>query len=266
MRLVILCEGDTEKRVLKDFLAPYVHGFQRVTISNMAGSSRLVQEFKGRAELELQDDPEAVVFCLIDLLEAPFAFPRAVEQDADPQNARCTYIQRYMRKQIAPALRNRFHVFPVVMELETWLLADVEALRSYFRTNDIAGQTAPERVQQPAAELKSLHHRFGKGDYVKTIDGQALFNHASAERVYNDQCPHFEELVNALLQLQGIPATKTAPQFAPVKMTLFDQWAALQQRIDDHWETASRHNELSDEACQQIEALETQQKSIEQQL
>lgn len=84
MRLVILCEGDTEKRVLKQFLQPYTAGFTRVDILKTTGNAKLKAEFHTLAETELEDDPEAIVFCLTDLLQAPFSFPQYVEDDANP--------------------------------------------------------------------------------------------------------------------------------------------------------------------------------------
>jgi hypothetical protein len=158
MRLVILCEGDTEKAVLRDFLKPFCGGFTRVDVYNARGAGRLKNEFKSLAELELRSDSQAVVFCLIDMLNAPFIFPRRVESDPSPSHAQYIYIKQYMEERIDEALRDRFFAFPVVMEIETWLLADADALNAYLsppRDHRFERAHHPEDVIYPSHELKA---------------------------------------------------------------------------------------------------------------
>jgi hypothetical protein len=226
MRLVILCEGFTEKRVLKAFLEPYCRGFKRVDCiipPGQAGASRLKQEFKRLAETELQSDANAVVFCLIDLLQGPFTYPKTVENDAEPHLARAAYVKRFMEESTHSTVRSHFFAFPIVMELETWLLADSEALNKFFRTSDIAGWHSPEMVARPSDELKSLMNRFRSADYEKTLHGERLFQLTHAKHVYEDNCPHFEVIVNKLLELQGIEQSKPEPRFEIPDAELYEQ-------------------------------------------
>lgn len=121
------------------------------------------------------------------------------------------------------------------MELETWLLADIEALNSYFRTRQISAWAAPESVLKPTNELKRLTERFRDEDYLKTRHSVGLFKLASAERIYQDACPHFEAIINQLLQLQGIEPDRPIPEFTSPDHELFKQLAQLQDAWEERW-------------------------------
>jgi len=207
MRLVIICEGHTEEAVLKDFLKPYCSKFSKVTVINARGSGniagkgtgKLKSEFKTLTELELDDD-EAVVFCLIDLYQAPFNFPKSVTDDPDPLKASVLHIQKDMKDQIDKSVRDRFYPIVVVQEIETWILADEEALKNYF-SKSVKSPYAPESIEPPSDKLKQLskQHRKGNRSYSKTLDGLALFRVMDAKRVYADNCPHFKAFIDQLI-------------------------------------------------------------------
>jgi len=257
MNLVILCEGFTEKKILKEFLRPYCPSFEHIEIvmpSGVGGAARLKQEFKELAETALETDTEAIVFCLIDLLQAPFSFPKHIEDDVDPYQARYVYIQHYMQAQIKETLRQRFHAFPVFMELETWLLADVQALNHFFRTNSLTSWSSPENVLRPADELKTLMRRHGKGEYEKVLHGAQLFKLTNAKSVYDDNCPHFVELINNLLEVQGLPVEKTTPLFQIPNQELYEQFASLERQLDAFWENRTDLTDSDIQAHDKIEA------------
>jgi hypothetical protein len=197
------------------------------------------------AEQELVDDDEVIVFCLIDLLEAPFKFSKEIESDPDPYLARYAYIQRYMQEQIAESLRNRFYGFPVVMELETWLLADTQALNEYFRPESIKPWPNPESVLRPAEELSRLMWRIRKNKYKKTLHGPAIFKSASAVRVYEDACPHFVLMIDQLLRVQGLKADEPQPITVPDNH-LYLQWADLLKQRDMFWQELEQRGDLPD--------------------
>jgi Domain of unknown function (DUF4276) len=234
MNLVILCEGFTEKKILKEFLRPYCPSFEHIEIvtpSGVGGAARLKQEFKKLAETALETDTESIVFCLIDLLQAPFSFPKHIEDDVDPYQARYVYIQHYMQTQIKETLRQRFYAFPVFMELETWLLADVQALKRFFRTNSLTAWVSPESVLKPAYELKILMRMYRAEEYEKVRQGAQLFKSTDAKIVYDDNCPHFVELINKLLEIQGLPSEKTTSLFQIPNRELYEQLASLERQL-----------------------------------
>jgi hypothetical protein len=263
MRLVILCEGDTEKKVLEDFLKPYCQKLTWGGILNSRGSGNLKNEFKELAERELKADAETVVFCLIDLLESPFSFPKNVQDDPDPYLAQYGYIRRLMQEQVSETLRDRFYVFPIVMELETWLLADYEALKSYFGPEHVKPWPAPETVLKPADELGRLMWVVRKTKYRKPLHGQAIFRKADAERVYRDACPHFVLMIDELLRLQGLKTDQPPETFIPDE-ELYQKLAALNYQYDDLWQTFEEKSDaMSDEECAR---LDSQMKSVEEEM
>jgi hypothetical protein len=274
MRLVILCEGYTEEKVLKDFLSPYCPEFSRIDVLNVAGSGNLKQEFKPLAELELDSDSEAIVFCLIDLLEIPFTFPKYVDAAPDPYHERFVFIQRFMRDKIKESMRDRFFAFPVIMELETWLLADEQALNDYFHSktsNPIIRPHEPESILKPTEELGNLIRRFRPNEYgyKKTIHGPNIFKLASARRVYDDNCPHFVLLIKKLMDIQGLLAD-SLPQFSIPNESLYLRWAELEQRREFFWQEFEQKGDFTDEeltlACEYDDSLKEQIKNISDQL
>lgn len=271
MRLVILCEGTTEKLVLKEFLQPYTKDFRRVDVYTPGGNAKLVSEFKKLAETELEDDAQAIVFCFIDLLEAPFTFPKRLDEAINPYLARYVYVQRYMREQIRPDLRERCYVFPIVMEIETWLLADGGALNDYLRpprAQRISPYSNPENTIHPTEELKALIKRFRDEDYIKTLHGKRLFKRAKARNVYEDNCPHFEVIINQLLELQGVEPERPTPVFRIPKQELYLSLVHLQQEYDSIFERASKLalHDFSEAEWQRLFEIEIEMTKINQQI
>lgn len=240
MRLVILCEGHTEDRVIKDFFAPYCPKFSRIDVINTKGSGNLANEFEVLADLELEDDPQVYVFCLIDLLNVPFTFPPYVHEANDPHSEKFKWLQIYMRGKITESKRDRFFAFPVVMEPETWLLADEQALNDYFRpptSNPIKCPHAPEEIEEPTAMLSGWIRQFRPHDYSykKMIHGSALFRLTNAQRVYDDNCPHFKLLIDELKRVQG-EDVDPASQYSIPNETLYLKWAELERKRDNFWQ------------------------------
>jgi hypothetical protein len=273
MRLTILCEGDTQQAVLKKFLAPFCQGFDRVFIFNSRGAGRLKQEYKKITELELSSDPEAVVFCLIDLFRAPFTVPRYVKEEADPHLAQYTYIKKHMEENINTTLRERFYAFPIVMEIETWLLADEQALNDYLtppRTRRFQRPHNPETIAHPAEELGGLVRLHRSEDYIKTIHGRRLFERASVERVYNDNCPHFEIMINQLLVLQGHEPDKPTPEFRVPDQELFEQFSELFRKHDELIDRSLMGNESAEVDWEytemELQALEARMNELNRQI
>lgn len=267
MRLVILCEGQTEKEVLKSFLAPYCTEFSKVDIvlPGLGGAGRLKNDFRKIAETELELDIEAYVFCLIDVLNSPFTFPKNVAESDDPYKSQYAYIKTYMEGKIEPAFKDRFCCFPVIMEIETWLLADEEALNSYFnppRKERIARPYNPESVLNPFVELNTYMHHFRKISYQKTAHGKALFERANAVRVYEDNCPHFNKLIDQLLYVQGISPVKPEPITIP-NQEKYRQLVELQEKIEALYQAAEARGDLNDDDCQEIDRLEAEIERIQ---
>jgi Domain of unknown function (DUF4276) len=241
MRLMILCEGETEEAILKDFLAPYCKSFDKVEVINPGGNAKLIGQYKILTETAIRADPTTHVFCLIDMYKAPFNYPKTVHQSAEPFLEQYAYIKRYMEEKIAPQFRQQFFAFPIMMEIETWLLADVEGLNNYFtpsQTEVLTSYPSPESIAHPAQELERVWRRFKNIEYGKKLrHGKTLFKHVLAKRVYEDNCPHFEAIINQLLELQGLSISRVKPKFEDPHLELYEQLAQYQNRHDEILET-----------------------------
>lgn len=260
MRLIIFCEGETEQAVLRTFLAPFCEGFERVRVQSTDGNTKLKHEFKALAERELTEDPTAIALCLIDLLNAPFPYSKTVRNAENVYEAQYTLIKNYMESQIQAPLRNRFCAFPVMMEIETWLLADPEVLK-YFRVRQ--QYDYPENVEHPAEELDRLMQQHKDRKYNKLRDGRLLFSRAHAQRVYDDQCPHFEDIIDQLRVFQNLPPLKPTRQRKQFDQPLYQEWANLYAH---YLALSEKLSEDTPEVLDELIALEEQLKIIETQI
>lgn len=191
--LLILCEGVTERRVLKSFLNPYWSvRFQTVEIQSYDGNQELRLNFKADAEKQLSTEPDSCVLCLVDLYEEPFRL-------YDPQSMTIEEgfdrIRDYMYVQVDARFHSRFGSFPVAMEIETWLLADPNVQQHLGITNPIS---YPETEKHPFSYLEKIYQGRNQ-QYGKVNDGITLFRKADAQRVYADNCPHFNQMIDWLV-------------------------------------------------------------------
>lgn len=209
--LLILCEGDIEKRVLEPFLKPFWSvRFNTVEVQKYSGNGELKTNFKGDAERQLTQEPDSSVLCLVDLYEEPFGLyqPQSMSQFEG-----FTVVRDFMYRQIKSRFYNHFGAFPVVMEIETWLLADP-------KVQNQLGESIPypEEVRHPGGRLEQIY-RSRNSTYRKILDGIKLFGMASATRVYEDTCPHFNQLADWLRNPPLAPVSPANQKIAALVAT-----------------------------------------------
>jgi|GEM_PF-1200398 len=242
MRLVIICEGQLEKQVLKKFLAPYCTGFDDVKVrlpdaqtgNAEGGSGRFKQNFQKISEDILAIEPDTYVFCLLDLKGHPFDHLNTPIKDSLDRYYEVLYkrIKQYMESLISAPYRDRFFAFPVVMEIETWMLADQEALQRFFSSQTIKRPHTPETDDNPKETIVGYfnQHKAKRGQrwkYSEVTDGASIFKHMDAKRVYEDSCPHFKLLIDQLLEIQnGSVAPKS---YTDPNQDLLDEIRQLEQ-------------------------------------
>lgn len=184
----MLCEGQTEAAILKPFLRPYWEKrFATVEVLHYNGNGELKAKFKKDAEQQLRTEADSSVLCLVDLYHEPFGI---YHPDTMTVAEGFQQVQSFMMSQIEARRQHRFGAFPVVMEIETWLLADRYVQRQLSRL--IA---EPETIPHPTAYLQALYQAESRY-YNKVVDGRSLFGRAHATEVYDDNCPHFNLLVD----------------------------------------------------------------------
>lgn len=237
--LLILCEGQLEKKVLKPFLQPYClpPRFQSVEVQAYSGNGDLMRHFKGDAETQLRTEPDSSVLCLIDLYNEPFQLyqPKSMTPTEGYQS-----LKAYMESLIDNRYAGRFAAFPVVMELETWLLADPHLQHSLgFQVNQ------PEAVPHPTAFLEQ-HYAGRQQTYRKLTTGVTLFAKASAVRVYEDHCLAFKALVDWLT---------TSPQKAPSAESLASrQWKTRLDELYSQYERLNAREETDSTLRDEVDA------------
>lgn len=222
--LLILCEGDLENAVIKQFLQIYwSQRFSHCEVVNYGGAGNLKTKFASDAFHELTADPQASVLCLIDLYEEPFAvYDKAKMSPTEGFIA----LREVLLARMPAKFHPRFGAFPVVMEPETWLLAD-----STLQSGKIGKRySEPENIDHPTAELERRLSR-----YKKLIDGTNLFARASAKRVYEDNCPHFIKLVDWLITPP--PPPQTYPEELKKRREAYDaKLEELMNAKEEAWE------------------------------
>lgn len=252
--LYIFCEGETELAILKGFLQPYWSvRFTQCEVIRYDGAGDLKNRFSQDAQQELRDDSTCSVLCLLDLYEEPFGVYRRGQMAHEDGFVQ---VRNQLLGQIKPDYHPRFGAFPVVMELETWLLADPHIQEKYLERP----YPAPEAVEHPAEEIRKC-----RPSYKKLIDGKRLFGQASAKRVYEDNCPHFKMMIDWLITE---PAPVRSPQNEAQKQR-WEAWEHERQRLQDNLEQAylaidkALGANLPDE---ELDALETRLKVAEETL
>jgi hypothetical protein len=218
--LLVLCEGDTEKRILEFFLKYYwQQRFQTIEILQYSGNGELKTNFKQDAETQMSQESDSAVLCLVDLYEEPFKLYQPSQMTVEEG---FKLVQQFMYSQIKSNFHLRFGAFPVVMEIETWLLAD-STIQKHLGENLLE----PEQIEHPSAYLKQIYGLRNK-TYGKITDGVSLFGKAHVKRVYDDNCPHFQQLIEWLIH----PPTIVDELSEKVKQSLIE-W---EQERDEKYE------------------------------
>ncbi|MDZ4764507.1 MAG: DUF4276 family protein [Chloroflexota bacterium] len=187
MHLVIMCEGHLEKSVLKTFLNHYwKQRFDTVEVNRYNGAGDLYVRYHGDARLDLQERDTSVL-CLLDLDQEPSKRYRHL-----PAEQGFVALKTHMEAPLITQYPTRFAVFPVVWEIETWILADEKVMRDKIRREPLS---LPEQTINPKAFLQQYY----RSNYKEAIDGVMLFQSMSAKRVYDDHCPYFRSLIEWLI-------------------------------------------------------------------
>jgi hypothetical protein len=204
--LNILVEGDTEAAVVKHFLKPYwPKRFSGCVVINSEGSGNLKNNYVKNVKRILSKKENAVLL-LIDIKNDPFGIQSKSRSTAEAYSR----LRALMYASLALAENDRLGVFPVVVEIETWLLADPT-----FQKNTLKKTFAdPEDVSYPTNVIKGQIKTYRKGASAKRF-----FDAANAVDVYHDNCPHFIRLVDWLTGTAS--ATIGVPEAIQAQMTAF---------------------------------------------
>jgi hypothetical protein len=216
-RILILVEGQTEERFVKDLLAPHLRAIDpAASISATVIPTKRVlsgKDFKGGilnyaqipdALRRLVNDRSALVTTLIDFYGLPSETPGLANL---PSGANAQGKVKHVENAIQQDLGNppNLHVHLALHEFEAFLFADPSALEAAMDSTGLADEIArirrgfptPEDINQgretaPSKRLLALRPEFGKTSHgvnaVKRIGLETLRN----------ECPHFADWLERL--------------------------------------------------------------------
>jgi hypothetical protein len=209
-RILILVEGQTEERFVKDLLVPHLRAIQpSASISPTVIPTKRVlsgKDFKGGilsyAQLRdalrrLVNDRDALVTTLMDFYGLPTETPGFADLPvgASPQE-KVKRVQDAIWRDLGEP--PNLHVHLALHEFEAFLFVEPSALEAAMESDGLAqeierirsGYTTPEEINQgretaPSKRIQALRPGFGK-----TSHGVNAVKRIGLERL-RSECPHF---------------------------------------------------------------------------
>ncbi len=202
MRIILIVEGDTEKRSIEGLIRRQLLEMTGkkigVTAINVNGYGNFFHDIPQRVKKYLTGpdrDEILAVAGLMDLYKSPYA--RDVHR---PVSDRVIEGTRLFEESVR---QDRFRMFFAVHEYEAWLLSDVEKFDPAIRSRIASHARYPEEVntdEPPSKYLKRLYSEYLHREYKKTVDGTVLMGRIDPQRVY-DQCPNYRAMIDFFVSL-----------------------------------------------------------------
>jgi hypothetical protein len=199
MKIVVLCEGYTERAVVSDLFSRWLNprvteriGFKPVRFN---GWKQLVDDAPRKAAFHLRDPKVLGVVTLLDLY-GPTFYPAHLKSAEE----RRVWGTEHLLDQLE---ESRYRPHFAVHEVEAWILAQPEILDPKVRKKLPGKAEKPEEVnsnQPPAKLLDQIYSEVLNKGYKKVVGGTKLFAKLDPEVVYA-KCPAFKLLADDLLSL-----------------------------------------------------------------
>jgi len=150
-RIIIICEGPTEKEFCKDILYPYFQSkeiyLQTPLIKKSGGGIVPWSILKRQIENHLHQDTTAFVTTLIDFygIRDKYLFPDWIQSKAiDDKDHRMASLEKAMKGSIDPPLAARFEPYLQLHEFEGLLFNNIHAFESLIPDADFVNK--PELI------------------------------------------------------------------------------------------------------------------------
>ena len=191
-RVLILVEGQTEERFVKDVLAPHFFDrqlffFPTILVTkrvkdgpNFKGGVTNFAKFQNDAQRLLNGSGDALVTMLLDYYRLPTDFPG---MESRPMNG--TALQRVTHVEMAIA--QHFGSLPNLLPF--LVLHEFEAIRASVAT--------PEEINERPEHAPSKRIEAMFPAYKKTLHGPTTAGRIGLERI-RAECPHFNNWMNSL--------------------------------------------------------------------
>lgn len=211
-RIIVVCEGPTEKEFCQDLLTPH---FQKLnilieapTIKHSGGGIVPWRILKSQLENHLAEC-NAVVTTFIDYygIKKDHEFPGWEAAQQAPHNIdKVHMIEQAMSEDIADKSRYRFIPHLQLHEFESLLFSDVDAFARNFADYDldlaklkkvVNEFSNPEDINNSPKTAPSVRIKGAVKSYTKVLDGNCIAMDIGLERM-RQSCPHFNEWVSEM--------------------------------------------------------------------
>ncbi len=213
-RLIIICEGQTEKEFCKNVLQPFFNTkgiyLETPLIKKSSGGIVHWKYLKTQIENHLKQDNSAVITTLIDFygIYETHEFPnwKSSTSIVDVEK-RLKYIEAEMRKALEDTFQHRFIPYIQLHEFEGLLFSDISVFEKNFEKNefqdyDYMVETAndfdnPEMINnsKTTAPSKRLERIFK--EYSKVVYGSLLAEEIGLTKI-RSKCLRFDNWIKSL--------------------------------------------------------------------
>jgi Domain of unknown function (DUF4276) len=230
-RLFIIGEGPTEETFVKSVLAPVLR------LSNIFAKPLLIETSRGHrggglnldrtrraVKNALQEHDDAYISTMFDLYALDTSFPGVSESISFAPSNRASHIERLLHADIVARVGcrpERFipHIQP--HEFESLLFSDIGKLCDAEPEWDThraalskvrADVTNPEWINDSPQTAPSKRLDILRPRYRKTTHGPASAIRITLDKI-REQCPHFRQWFERLLQIGAQPLATRLPEF-----------------------------------------------------
>ena len=216
-RIIIICEGPTEKEFCEKLLAPYLWQYEihiQTPLIKVSGGGIVSWDYlKKQAETHLKESSSVFVSTLIDYygLYQKYNFPRWEEGNKiyDKDN-RMSFLEEAMNKDVSESLQHRFIPYLQLHEFEALLFIDLQTFYEQVPRSDLVGideledtfakYINPEMINN--SKDTSPGHRLERiiKGYKKPLYGHYLAEAIGIERI-RSKCPRFNNWVQTLITI-----------------------------------------------------------------
>ena len=211
-RLIVVCEGPTEKEFCRDLLIPHFLKrdivIEAPTIKHSGGGIVPWRILKGQVENHLNEG-DAVVTTFIDYygIKEEHGFPgwEAAKGASHNIDKVCT-IEQAMKDDIADECRHRFIPHLQLHEFESLLFSDVDVFAQNFEAGEMdleklrkvrAEYPNPEDINNSPRTAPSVRIAEAVKSYRKVLYGNCLAMDIGLDKM-RQCCPHFNEWVSEM--------------------------------------------------------------------
>jgi hypothetical protein len=214
IRIIIICEGETEKEFCTTILAPYFSKqeiyLQSPLIKKSMGGIVKWKDLKRQIENHLKNDTDAFVTTLIDYygLYSKYEFPKwnLAESESD-RNNRMEILENGMSQCISEDIRYRFIPYIQLHEFEGLLFNDEKHFHEQIPKNELVGTAELSKVFENYDNPEMINntketspsHRLDRIilGYNKIVYGNILAEAIGLENIKN-KSPRFNRWINNL--------------------------------------------------------------------